>query len=113
MLKLLPHLETLSQAHPVAAVRELAFRLRGTISTRGAYQPEDLTLKMPLKAKDSRKTPPTGAGQTRALSEVLLEALDPDVPTRAAALRELTQVVQRTAGEAVQDQEGVLRVRLT
>lgn len=112
MLKLLPHLERLSEAHCLAAVQELAFSLRAVIATRGAYQPEDLTQKTPTKAGRSPKAPHAAASQThlRAFSEVLLEAFDPDVPTRAAALRELTQMVQGKTREAVQAQEEVLRV---
>lgn len=124
MLKLLPHLETLSQAHSVAAVQELAFSLRGVIATRGAYQPEDLTQPHRRSSTDKQKTRTTaerpqttahtGSPQTqlRAFSEVLLEAFDPDVPTRAGALRELTQMVQSRTREAVQAQEEILRVSL-
>lgn len=126
MLKLLPHLETLSQAHPVATVRDLAFSLRGVIATRGAYQPEDLAQPpgscsptiLPASAGGAAGVSPeqgsasVGSSQTprRAFSEVLLEALDPDVPTRAFALRELTQMLQSKTREAVQAQEEILRV---
>ena len=44
------------------------------------------------------------------LSELLLEACDPDVPTRAVALRTLTRMVQTGDPEAVQAQEKVLTV---
>lgn len=48
----------------------------------------------------------------KALSDMLVEAFDPDVPTRAAALRGLTQMVQNRSSEAVQAQEEVLSVSL-
>lgn len=47
---------------------------------------------------------------TKALSDWLLEACDPDVPTRAVALRGLTQMVQNRNQEAVQAQEKILMV---
>ncbi|XP_068579627.1 transport and Golgi organization protein 6 homolog isoform X2 [Cebidichthys violaceus] len=49
---------------------------------------------------------------TKPLSDWLLEACDPDVPTRAFALRVLTQMVQKENPEAVQAQEKVLMLFL-
>lgn len=46
----------------------------------------------------------------KGFSDVLLEALDPDVPTRAVALRELTQMVQNKRPEALQAREEILKV---
>lgn len=46
----------------------------------------------------------------KALSDWLLEACDPDVPTRAVALRSLTQMVQNRKPEVIQDQEKILMV---
>lgn len=47
---------------------------------------------------------------TKHFSELLLEACDPDVPTRAFALRVLTQRVKNRDPEAVQAQEKVFMV---
>lgn len=47
---------------------------------------------------------------TKPFSEWLLEACDPDVPTRAFALRVLTQMVKNRHPEAVQAQEKVFMV---
>ncbi|XP_070829188.1 transport and Golgi organization protein 6 homolog [Chaetodon trifascialis] len=49
---------------------------------------------------------------TKAFSDWLLEACDPDVPTRAFALRVLTQMTQNRNEEAVQAQEKVLMLFL-
>ncbi|XP_056242290.1 transport and Golgi organization protein 6 homolog [Seriola aureovittata] len=49
---------------------------------------------------------------TESFSEWLLQACDPDVPTRACALRVLTQMVQNENPEAVQAQEKVLTLFL-
>lgn len=46
----------------------------------------------------------------KAFSDLLLEALDPDVPTRAAALRTLTHMLQNKTAEALQAQEKILNV---
>ncbi|KAM7396145.1 hypothetical protein PAMP_019212 [Pampus punctatissimus] len=59
-------------------------------------------------------TSPKGGGSsdsslpTKTFSDWLLEACDPDVPTRAFALRALTRMVQNRDPEAVQAQEKVL-----
>lgn len=45
------------------------------------------------------------------ISECLLEACDPDVPTRAAALRTLTRALQNHQQEALEAQEKLVTVR--
>lgn len=50
------------------------------------------------------------ASPTKPLSELLMEACHPVVPTRAFALRVLTQRVQSREPEAVQAQEKVFKV---
>ncbi|KAJ7997738.1 hypothetical protein DPEC_G00215240 [Dallia pectoralis] len=55
--------------------------------------------------------PPSGE-PNRAFSECLLEACDPDVPTRAVALRTLTRAIQNGDGEALQNQEKVFMLFL-
>lgn len=47
---------------------------------------------------------------SKPISDWLLEACDPDVPTRAYALRVLTQMVQHRNPEAIQAQEKILTV---
>lgn len=47
---------------------------------------------------------------SKPFSDWLVEACDPDVPTRAFALRILTQMVQHRNPEAIQAQEKVLTV---
>lgn len=49
---------------------------------------------------------------SKPISDWLLEACDPDVPTRAYALRILTQMVQRRNPEAIQAQEKILTLFL-
>lgn len=126
MARLLPPLETLSQKHPEVFIQELASNLRTVIATHGACRPEDLNAAAAAAAQRSRnppekkkKQPEATSSQTsppqsklppKAFSELLLEACDLDVPTRAVALRFLTKMVQNKHQEAVQAQEKVLMV---
>lgn len=80
------------------------------------------TLASPSRAESARaEGDPPGAGQRHqqveglaqerlALSECLLEACDPDVPTRAAALRTLTRALQERQQEVLEAQEKLLMV---
>lgn len=132
LLKLLPLLENLSQVRCGAAVQELAFGLRSVIATRGAVRPEDLRphpgFSFTGKQRTAAQGPPQCGGaagaalnkaecsseppqsRLRGFSEVLLEASEPDVPSRAVALRELTRMVQERSPEALQAQEEILDV---
>ncbi|XP_041851971.1 transport and Golgi organization protein 6 homolog isoform X2 [Melanotaenia boesemani] len=126
MSRLLPPLQTLSQQHPDEVIQELASNLRAVIATHGAFRPENLpaaasSSRKPEKAAESHEfpasssRPPRVAGKSstadspnKLFSDWLLEACDPDVPTRAFALRILTRMVQHKNPEAIQDQEKVL-----
>lgn len=83
---------------------------------------------MQTEATDSQTSPPApplhsqpaGGGRTsgtskpgppvKPFSDLLLEACDPDVPTRAFALRVLTLMVRKQNPEAAQEREKVLMV---
>lgn len=131
MSRLLPHLQTLSLQHPDPLVQELASNLRAVIATHGAYRPEDLAaagttpetrsegnISQSCVRTSSRHPEPSQHpgpkndpdSSNKPFSDWLLEACDPEVPTRAFALRVLTQKVQRRDPEAVQAQEKVLLV---
>ncbi|XP_027857122.1 transport and Golgi organization protein 6 homolog isoform X1 [Xiphophorus couchianus] len=140
MLKLLRPLETLSQQHPDVVIQELASNLRAVIATHGAHRPENLAdaarcrgnpdettknskakseernQQTPVSRLPQRPSPPSRSGDpdpsNKSLSDWLLEACDPDVPTRAVALRVVTRMVQRRHPEAVQAQEKVLTLFL-
>lgn len=119
MSQLLPPLQTLALQHPDPLVQELASDLRAVIATHGAYRPHDLAAAGAGgpggSSRNISQTPEPEPSQcpdssSKSLSDWLLEACDPDVPTRALALRTLTQKVQRKDPEAVQAQERVLLV---
>lgn len=126
MQRLLTPLEALSQQHPDVVIQELASNLRVVIATHGAYRPENLADVAGRDRNDSRSQqapqhhcPTDGGGASsssqadlndKPLSDWMLEACDPDVPTRAVALRVMTQMVRRRDPEAVQAQEKIFTV---
>ncbi|KAG7453732.1 hypothetical protein JOB18_009148 [Solea senegalensis] len=135
MSRLLPPLETLAEKHPEVVIQELASNLRAVIATHGAYRPENATAaatrtprrpetrdglkqqKMQTEGEKSRTSPRSTAtdvksslSSTKPFSDWMLEACDPDVPTRVFALRVLTQMVQNKNPEALHVQEKVVTV---
>lgn len=56
---------------------------------------------------------PTAPTVKKVFSEWLLEACDPDVPTRAMALRALTQCLKEGTEEAIQGRDKLLMVSLS
>uniref|UniRef100_A0A4W5RE39 Transport and golgi organization 6 homolog n=1 Tax=Hucho hucho TaxID=62062 RepID=A0A4W5RE39_9TELE len=60
----------------------------------------------------SSSSEPSSGTPSRAFSDCLLGACDPEVPTRAVALRTLTQAIQNGDREALQNQEKVLTLFL-
>ncbi|KAL4657090.1 hypothetical protein GN956_G4043 [Arapaima gigas] len=66
----------------------------------------------PKVAPGPSPSEPHDSESRKAFSECLLEAYDPDVPTRAAALRVLTRAVQQRDADALQLQEKVLMLFL-
>ncbi|XP_038126155.1 transport and Golgi organization protein 6 homolog [Cyprinodon tularosa] len=128
MQRLLTPLEALSQQHPDVVIQDLASNLRVVIATHGAYRPENLADVAGPDRNDSRSQqapqhhcPTDGGGASsssqadpndKPLSDWMLEACDPDVPTRAVALRVMTQMVRRRDPEAFQAQEKILTLFL-
>ncbi|XP_061102382.1 transport and Golgi organization protein 6 homolog [Conger conger] len=139
MSLLLPPLDYISQKHPELVIQELASDLRAAIATHGAFCPDTVT--QAARARIPQRTRSTSAAQvtrskdtanpllvqdapggtggsggsspaSRAFSECLLEACDPDVPTRAVALRSLTRALQDRSLEALQAQDRVLTLFL-
>uniref|UniRef100_A0A8C7Q392 Transport and golgi organization 6 homolog n=1 Tax=Oncorhynchus mykiss TaxID=8022 RepID=A0A8C7Q392_ONCMY len=124
MSRLLPPLEEISQRHPEVVIQELASDLRAAIATHGAYQPDNVTRatqyqspKMDNNVSGDSLGPagvsePSSGTHSRAFSDCMLGACDPEVPTRAVALRTLTRAIQNGDREALQNQEKVLMLFL-
>ncbi|MGH0129623.1 UNVERIFIED_CONTAM: hypothetical protein FKN15_034500 [Acipenser sinensis] len=67
----------------------------------------------PVAQNSSRGDPRADPAEARSLlSECLLEAVDPEVPTRAAALRTLTYMVENRNDEALHNQDKLLTLFL-
>lgn len=64
------------------------------------------------KGGSSSSSEPSSGTPSRAFSDCLLGACDPEVPTRAVALRTLTRAIQNRDREALQNQEKVLTLFL-
>uniref|UniRef100_A0A8C7L8Y7 Transport and golgi organization 6 homolog n=1 Tax=Oncorhynchus kisutch TaxID=8019 RepID=A0A8C7L8Y7_ONCKI len=125
MSRLLPPLEEISQRHPEVAIQELASDLRAAIATHGAYQPDNVTRATRYQCPKTDNnvsgdslgpagvsTEPSSGTPSRAFSDCMLGACDPEVPTRAVALRTLTRAIQNRDREALQNQEKVLTLFL-
>lgn len=83
---------------------------RPSSTAPGASYKPDVVKNTPVQpaASEREKCSDPSEPPYRPLSDWFLEACDPDVPTRAFALRGLTQLVQRRDPETVQTQEKVL-----
>ncbi|XP_032379205.1 transport and Golgi organization protein 6 homolog [Etheostoma spectabile] len=77
-------------------------------SPPGSNSPSNTHIRHPASSGRSAAAGPP----TKPFSDWLLEACDPDVPTRAFALRVLTQMMRKENPEAVQAQEKVLMLFL-
>ncbi|KAK2841758.1 hypothetical protein Q5P01_011958 [Channa striata] len=83
------------------------------ISGEGQPEPsEGATAGKSQQDRGKTSAPSDHSTPTKPFSEWLLEACDPEVPTRAFALRVLTQMVKNGNPEAVKDQDKVFTVFL-
>ncbi|KAG5273642.1 hypothetical protein AALO_G00153820 [Alosa alosa] len=112
-----------SSAEPTAASKE-QLRVRGPSAGSRAPPPAgSISVSTSRAGSAGARGGPSGSGQRQEqgeglaqgrlpLSECLLEACDPDVPTRAAALRTLTRALQERQQEALEAQEKLLTLFL-
>ncbi|XP_068116227.1 transport and Golgi organization protein 6 homolog isoform X2 [Hyperolius riggenbachi] len=109
--RLLPVLENVSQAHPEAVIQELASDLRITIATHCAvpltHTAQD-TDKMEAKQQKERQV----TCDTQDIQELLKSAQDTDVPTRAAALRTLTRLLELRRPKVMEHKEQLMKLFL-
>uniref|UniRef100_A0A8B9KYV5 Transport and golgi organization 6 homolog (Drosophila) n=1 Tax=Astyanax mexicanus TaxID=7994 RepID=A0A8B9KYV5_ASTMX len=140
MSSLLAPLEQLSQQHPDPVIQELASDLRATIATHGAYCPGSVinaagqygpgastqTLNLDKHQNTSSRTSSTHVPHTshtgqpspkspstsRSRPAYTSPACDPDVPSRAMALRALTHILKEGDKEALESREKLLSLFL-
>ncbi|XP_075432619.1 transport and Golgi organization protein 6 homolog isoform X2 [Ascaphus truei] len=124
MKKLLSVLEQLSLSHPEPVIQDLASDLRVSIATHCAVQLPQRTSRdawIPGRNTDRKEAAglraPNGDHPPRIaehcnFQEILDSARDPDVPTRAAALRTLTRLLEQRHHQALEHQEQALQLFL-
>lgn len=86
-----------------------------TFDPEGGARPGHQTAAAPDSASLSDQLASSGPRvplSSRTFSECLLEACDPDIPTRASALRTLARVIREREPEALRFREKVLMVRI-
>ncbi|XP_066429479.1 transport and Golgi organization protein 6 homolog [Eleutherodactylus coqui] len=108
---LIPVLEKVMQSHPEPVIQELASDLRITIATHSAVP---LTNRTPNdRATEKRDTKQQRSDQDSDLQniqEMLSSAKDADVPTRAAALRSLTRLLEQRHPQVIDRKEQVMQL---
>lgn len=106
---------TLNKKDPEGNIEEQRPTSHDT-STEGAQnRPEQEEQKPPRTGQGSSEpctatSQPPGNITTEQLREVLLSACDPQVPTRAAALRTLSRWVEQREARALEEQKKLLQV---
>ncbi|XP_018412834.1 PREDICTED: transport and Golgi organization protein 6 homolog [Nanorana parkeri] len=114
--RLLPVLENLSRSHPEPVIQELASDLRVTIATHcavplthGAYAGQDADN---MEGKQQKPTKDHVTSDTLDIQELLKSATDNIVPTRAAALRTLTRLLELRHPKVIEHREQVMQLFL-
>ncbi|XP_063801992.1 transport and Golgi organization protein 6 homolog [Pseudophryne corroboree] len=114
--RLIPVLEKVARCHPEPVIQELASDLRITIATHCAVPlPHRPLTDQVTENKEEKPHRPSKEHVTSALrdiQEVLSSAADSDVPTRAAALRTLTRLLEQRHPEVTERREQVMQLFL-
>ncbi|XP_075045192.1 transport and Golgi organization protein 6 homolog [Mixophyes fleayi] len=113
---LLPVLETVAHSHPEPVIQELASDLRVTIATHCAVPLTHRTYNDQETEKKETKHHRPSKGHTTSelcdIQEVLSSATDADIPTRAAALRTLTRLLEQRHPRVMELREQVMQLFL-
>ncbi|CAH2323960.1 transport and Golgi organization 6 homolog [Pelobates cultripes] len=118
--RLLPLLEQVSLTHPEPVIQELASDLRISIATHCAVQLPPRTSGHQVTAAQDVQNKKTGMGEPSDdqrlnhgdFQEIMSSARHSDVPTRAAALRFLTRLLEQRHREALEHKEQALKLFL-
>ncbi|KAM3933358.1 transport and Golgi organization protein 6 homolog [Leptodactylus fuscus] len=109
--RLIPVLEKVMECHPDPVIQELASDLRIAIATHCAVP---LTNRKPYdhdpEKKDTQQQRLNSNSDLQNIQEILSSAKDPEVPTRAAALRSLTRLLEQRHSQVIEHREQVLQL---
>lgn len=103
LMSLQPHLEALSKRHPDSDTRDILCELHICIVTHGAVWFE-------TPQQDKQKQLVNGDEAESLFRNAMKELLDPLLPVRAHALRQLTSLVQTKDLEAISNSEKLLLI---
>ncbi|XP_053305344.1 transport and Golgi organization protein 6 homolog [Spea bombifrons] len=109
--KLLPVLERVSLTHPEPVIQELASDLRISIATHCSVPLPPRTCAGQASAQ-AKKEPESRVSEPCDFQEILGSAQHSDVPTRAAALRTLTRLLEQRHPQALEHREKLLQLCL-
>ncbi|XP_056413222.1 transport and Golgi organization protein 6 homolog [Hyla sarda] len=109
--RLIPVLEKVKESHPEPVIQELASDLRVTIATHCAVP---LTSRIPndldTEKKDAKQLRQNRDSDVQNIQEMLSSAKDSDVPTRAAALRSLTRLLEQRHPQILEHREQIVQL---
>ncbi|XP_040280292.1 transport and Golgi organization protein 6 homolog [Bufo bufo] len=109
--QLIPVLEKVMESHPEPVIQELASDLRVTIATHCAVPlPNRTHNDSDTEKKDTRQQRLNKDADLQNIQEILSSAKDPDVPTRAAALRSLTRLLEQRHPQLTEHREQVMQL---
>ncbi|KAG8437528.1 hypothetical protein GDO86_008294 [Hymenochirus boettgeri] len=114
--KLLPILERVSLMHPEPIIQELARDLRVSIATRCAVQlpsrmcDNKTTAENAMQKQSEQREPTSPAEELKNFQEILDSAQKSDIPTRAAALRSLTRLVEHRHHLVLENKDQILQL---
>ncbi|XP_073522171.1 transport and Golgi organization protein 6 homolog isoform X2 [Phyllobates terribilis] len=109
--RLIPVLEKVMEGYPEPVIQELASDLRVTIATHCAVPLSNRTSNdCDTGEKDTKQPRPKRDSDLQNIQEILSSAKDSDVPTRAAALRSLTRLLEQRHPQVVELREPVMQL---
>ncbi|XP_077151841.1 transport and Golgi organization protein 6 homolog [Ranitomeya variabilis] len=108
--RLIPVLEKVMEGHPEPVIQELASDLRLTIATHCAVPLSNKTTDCDSEKRGTKQPRPKRDCDLQDIYEILSATQDSDVPTRAAALRSLTRLLEQRHPQVLELREQVMRL---
>ncbi|XP_069612863.1 transport and Golgi organization protein 6 homolog isoform X3 [Ranitomeya imitator] len=108
--RLIPVLEKVMEGHPEPVIQELASDLRVTIATHCAVPLSNKTTDCDSEKRGTKQPRPKRDCDLQDIQEILSATQDTDVPTRAAALRSLTRLLEQRHPQVLELREQVMQL---